>query len=63
MAEQEDAKPASGRFNTNDETKRIVWTQTAGHCELCGTDLTFDYRAGKPMKCKRPSYTVLQLKS
>ena len=50
MAEQEDAKPASGRFNTNDETKRIVWTQTAGHCELCGTDLTFDYRAGKPMK-------------
>ncbi|MDN5485388.1 MAG: SAVED domain-containing protein [Pseudomonas sp.] len=50
MAEQEDAKPASGCFNTNDETKRIVWTQTAGHCELCGTDLTFDYRAGKPMK-------------
>jgi len=50
MAEQEDAKPASGRFNTNDETKRIVWIQTAGHCELCGTDLTFDYRAGKPMK-------------
>ncbi|WP_207255299.1 SAVED domain-containing protein, partial [Pseudomonas sp. GW704-E2] len=50
MAEPEDAKPAIGRFNTNDETKRIVWTQTAGHCELCGTDLTFDYRAGKPMK-------------
>ena len=36
--------------NTNDETKRIVWTQAAGHCELCGTDLTFDYRAGKPMR-------------
>ena len=50
MAEQEDAKPSSGRFNTNEETKRIVWTQTAGHCELCGTDLTFDYRAGKPMR-------------
>jgi hypothetical protein len=50
MAEQEESKPANGRFNTNELTKQIVWIQTAGHCELCGTDLTFDYRAGKPMK-------------
>ncbi|MDH4565242.1 HNH endonuclease [Pseudomonas sp. BN414] len=50
MDEQGKTKPANGRYDTNDETKRIVWTQAAGHCELCGTDLTFDYRAGKPMK-------------
>lgn len=50
MDEQGKLKPVNGRYNTNDETKRIVWTQAAGHCELCGTDLTFDYRAGKPMR-------------
>lgn len=50
MEEFEESKPMNGRFNTNDETKRIVWIQSAGHCELCGTDLTFDYRAGKCMK-------------
>lgn len=39
-----------GRFSTNEEVKRIVWTHAAGHCELCGTDLTHDYRVGQPMK-------------
>ena len=47
---EEQPKPAKGRYNTNEETKRIVWIQAAGHCELCGTDLTYDYRAGLPMK-------------
>lgn len=40
---------AAGRYNTNELTKRIVWIQAAGHCELCGTDLTHDFRAGKAM--------------
>lgn len=43
-------KNATGRYDTDDVTKRVVWTQAAGHCELCGTDLMYDYRVGKPMK-------------
>ena len=43
------SKTATGRFDTDDVTKRVVWTQAAGHCELCGADLMYDYRAGKPM--------------
>jgi hypothetical protein len=49
VGKQEKAKIAPGRYNTDDVTKRVVWTQAAGHCELCGTDLMYDYRAGKPM--------------
>lgn len=49
MGKQEKANVATGRYNTDDVTKRVVWTQAAGHCELCGTDLMYDYRAGKPM--------------
>lgn len=49
MKKQKEGKPATGRYNTDDLTKRVVWTQAAGHCELCGTDLMYDYRAGKPM--------------
>nr|WP_178113972.1 SAVED domain-containing protein [Pseudomonas sp. SST3] len=49
VGKQEKAKIATGRYNTDDVTKRVVWTQAAGHCELCGTDLMYDYRAGKPM--------------
>lgn len=49
--EKEKPKPTkgNGRYNTSDETKRIVWIHAAGHCELCGTDLTHDYRAGQRM--------------
>lgn len=50
MEVQEKPKPTNGRYNTNEETKRIVWVQAAGHCELCGTDLTHDYRSGLPMR-------------
>ncbi|MBX8473176.1 SAVED domain-containing protein [Pseudomonas cichorii] len=50
MGKQEKANTATGRYDTDDVTKRVVWTQAAGHCELCGTDLMYDYRAGKPMK-------------
>lgn len=39
-----------GRFNTSDEVKRVVWTFAAGHCELCGLDLTHDFRVGQPMR-------------
>ncbi|MFU2370799.1 SAVED domain-containing protein [Escherichia coli] len=28
----------------------LVWIHAAGHCELCGTDLTHDFRIGTPMK-------------
>lgn len=38
-----------GRFHTNSEVRRIVWIRAAGHCELCGTDLTKDFRIGKTM--------------
>ncbi len=50
MGKQEKATVATGRYDTDEVTKRVVWTQAAGHCELCGTDLMYDYRAGKPMK-------------
>ena len=50
LEEQENPKPANGRYNTGEETKRIVWIQAAGRCELCGTDLTYDYRAGQSMR-------------
>ena len=38
-----------GRYNTSDEVKRVVWIRSAGHCELCGLDLTRDFRVGSPM--------------
>ncbi|CDH23576.1 HNH endonuclease [Xenorhabdus bovienii] len=43
------AKPSAGRFNTTNEVKRVVWIRAAGHCELCGNNLTHDYRVGTPM--------------
>jgi len=39
-----------GRFETSAEVKKIVWIRAAGHCELCGEDLTHDFRVGMPMK-------------
>jgi hypothetical protein len=39
-----------GRFHTNEDTKRLVWVRAAGHCELCGTDLTHDFRIGVAMR-------------
>ncbi|WP_422403602.1 SAVED domain-containing protein [Pseudomonas sp. GZD-209] len=50
MGKQEKTSVATRRYDTDDMTKRVVWTQAAGHCELCGTDLMYDYRAGQPMK-------------
>nr|WP_306798052.1 SAVED domain-containing protein [Pectobacterium carotovorum] len=50
VGKQENAKVATGRYNTDEVTKRVVWIQSAGHCELCGVDLMHDYRAGKPMR-------------
>lgn len=50
MEKQEKTKAANGRYNTDDVTKRVVWIQSAGHCELCGVDLMHDYRAGRTMK-------------
>lgn len=35
------------RFNTSATTKRFVWIRAAGHCELCGADVTQDLRIGK----------------
>ncbi|QLC68165.1 SAVED domain-containing protein [Xanthomonas campestris pv. raphani] len=46
------AKPADGkggRYHTSDAIKRLVWTRSAGHCELCGLDLTRDFRVGVDM--------------
>src|SRR5690554_4784394 len=50
VGKQEAPKSANGRYSTDEATKRIVWIQSAGHCELCGAYLMHDYRAGKPMK-------------
>ncbi len=50
MGKQEKAKATNGRYNTDEVTIRVVWIQAAGHCELCGADLTHDYRAGKRMR-------------
>lgn len=50
MGNREKTKTANGRYNTNEETKRVVWTLSAGHCELCGADLMHDYRVGRPMR-------------
>jgi len=50
LSKTDNSKPTQGRYNTNLETKMIVWVQSAGHCELCGSNLTKDYRAGTRMK-------------
>lgn len=50
MGKQGKAKAANGRYDTAEVIKRVVWIQAAGHCELCGTDLLHDYRAGKPIR-------------
>lgn len=47
---KKEAKAINARFNTDEATKRVVWIKSAGHCELCGSDLMHDYRIGKPMK-------------
>lgn len=39
-------KKRSGRFSTDDRTRELVWIRAAGHCELCGSDLTVDLRTG-----------------
>jgi len=47
------AAPAAGkggRYHTSEPIKRLVWTRSAGHCELCGTDLTRDFRVGADMQ-------------
>lgn len=40
---------SAGRFHTHPEARKVVWIRAAGHCELCGTDLTRDFRVGKEM--------------
>lgn len=49
-ATPEAPSPAKGRFNTSDAVKWLVWIQAAGHCELCGSDVTYDHRVGRAMK-------------
>lgn len=43
-------RKARGRFQTKPSIREIVWIRAAGHCELCGLDLTQDLRVGEPMK-------------
>ena len=33
-----------GRYSTSDSVRLIVWMKAAGHCEMCGLDLTTDPR-------------------
>lgn len=44
------ARRTKGRFDTDDVTKSIVWARAAGHCELCGDDLTRDVRVGAALR-------------
>lgn len=39
-------KKISGRYNTSNSTKHVVWIRSAGHCELCGADLIHDCSDG-----------------
>lgn len=38
-----------GRYHTTEPIKKLVWVRSAGHCELCGLDLTRDFRVGQEM--------------
>lgn len=40
--------PKRNRHVTKPAVIRLVWTRAAGHCELCGIDLTRDFRVGQP---------------
>jgi hypothetical protein len=44
------AKRGGGRFRTNNATRTMVWIRAAGHCELCGKDLTGDLRVGNKLR-------------
>lgn len=35
-----------GRYDTDPKIRQLVWIRAAGHCELCGVDLTRDLRVG-----------------
>ena len=50
MSAEESPKKKGGRYNTKHEVKQMVWVKMAGHCELCGTDLTHDFRVGTSMQ-------------
>lgn len=38
------------RYDTDPATKWIVWARAAGHCELCGDDLTRDLRVATSIR-------------
>jgi hypothetical protein len=48
----------SNRFSTTEPVKRLVWIRAAGHCEQCGTDLTQDFRTGKPTRWGEVAHVV-----
>lgn len=37
-------KPNGGRYSTSDSVRFLVWVNAAGHCEMCGLDMTTDPR-------------------
>lgn len=48
----------TNRFSTTEPVKRLVWIRAAGHCEQCGTDLTQDFRTGKPTRWGEVAHVV-----
>ena len=50
MEKQTKTKATQGRYNTDNTTKQVVWIKSAGHCELCGLNLLYDYRVGQSMR-------------
>ncbi len=43
-------KSSGNRYTTSDATRAMVWIRAAGHCELCGEDVSADLRAGNRMR-------------
>ena len=41
---------SSGRQSTPEAIRRLVWIRAAGHCELCGRDITEDPRMRSPTR-------------
>ncbi|WOB51315.1 SAVED domain-containing protein [Xanthomonas hydrangeae] len=41
---------AGGRFHTTEPVKKLAWIRSAGHCEMCGCDLTRDFRVAQDMQ-------------
>lgn len=47
LGAKKSAKADKGRVSSSSTARRLVWIRAAGHCELCGHDVTQDLRSGR----------------